>query len=97
MFNSQKRPYTIYKPNKTTDEYNQEKIEWVESGTELCFIALNTHGPANSPLFAQQCEWIGTTTSTSIVEQGDRVGDYEVVFVVVAGRDKFLYLKQYGR
>lgn len=99
MFNTQKKPYTIYKPNKTVDGYNQEQIEWEEIGTESIFISLNSHAvPAvNNSLFAQQCEWIGVTTATSSIDCGYRVGQYEVVFVVTAGREKFLYLKDYGR
>lgn len=99
MFNTQKKSYKIYKPHKTTDSYNQEEISWEEIGSESVFIALNSHQvPAvNNGLFAQQCEWIGVTTLPSSIDVGYRVDKYEVVFVVDAGRERFLYLKDYGR
>lgn len=99
MFNRLKETYTIYQPQKTTDSYNQEIIEWEEIGSEQVFIALNKHMvPAvNNSLFAQQCEWIGVTSPSSNIEIGYRVDKYEVVFIVDAGRERFLYLKDYGR
>lgn len=99
MFNSQRTAYKIYKPIKTLDKYNQEIIDWEEVGEERVFISLNTHQiPAvNNAIFAQQCEWIGVTSHPSSIDAGYRVGTYEVVFVVDAGRDRFLYLKDYGR
>ena len=99
MFNRQKENYTIYRPNKSVDDYKQERIDWEEIGTEPVFIALNSHAvPAvNNSLFAQQCEWIGVTSPSSQIQMGYRVGKYEVIFVVDAGREKFLYLKDYGR
>lgn len=99
MFNSMKQAYKIYKPQITTDSYNQEQREWEEIGSENIFIALNSHAARNTDnaLFAQECEWIGVTTTSSIVEQGFKVDKYEVVFVVDAGRERFLYLKDYGR
>lgn len=99
MFNIQKQEYTIYQPITSTDEYSQEQIEWEEIGTERVFIALNSHAvPAvNNSVFAQQCEWIGVTSPSSNIQVGYRVGEYEVIFIVDANRERFLYLKNYGR
>ena len=99
MFNTQKKPYKIYKPQITTDSYNQEIIDWEEIGTESVFVSLNSHAvPAvNNAVFAQQCEWIGVVSAPTAIEVGYRVGNYEVVFAVDAGRERFLYLKDYGR
>lgn len=99
MFNTAKTAYKIYKPIKELDKYNQETITWEEVGEERVFISLNTHQiPAvNNAVFAQQCEWIGVVSAPSAINQGYRVGNYEVVFAIDAGRERFLYLKDYGR
>lgn len=98
MFNGQKKPYNIYSPEKALDKYNQEIISWNDMGTALVFISLNKHAtPAvNNSVFAQQCEYIGVTSLPSSLDVGWRVDKYEVVFVVDAGRERFLYLKDYG-
>lgn len=101
MFNSQQKVYKTYRPNKVTDKYNQEIISWNELGTVSAFIALNSHNvPAvNNSYYAQRCEYIGVTsfTSSQNLQIGDRVDKYEIVFIVDAGRERFLYLKDYGR
>ena len=99
MFSSKKQSCKIYQPLKILDDYNQETIEWEEIGTERIFIALNYHKmPAvNNSVFVQQCEWIGVADASSNIQIGYRVDDYEVVFIVEAGREKFLYLRKYGR
>lgn len=99
MFNTQAQVYTIYKPIEELDNYNQKIITWEEVGTERIFISLNSHQkPAtDNAVFAQQCEWIGVGSSISSIDVGWKIGDYEVVFVVNAGRQNFYYLKNYGR
>lgn len=98
MLNNQSQVYTIYKPQITTDSYNQEITEWEEVGTERLVIGLNSHKSiASAGLFMQQCEWIAVGSSLSPLDVGWRIDKYEVVFVVTAGRQKFYYLKDYGR
>lgn len=98
MFNTQAQVYPIYKPIEELDSYNQKIITWEEVGTERIFISLNTHQKiADNGVFAQSCEWIGVGSITSSIDIGWKIGDFEVVFIIKAGRDKFYYLKNYGR
>lgn len=101
MFNSQQKVYKTYRPNKVTDKYNQEIISWDELGTVSAFIALNSHTnyDTGNAVYAQQCEYIGVTSfvSSQNLQTGDRIDKYEIVFIVDAGRERFLYLREYGR
>lgn len=101
MFNRLQKVYQTYRPVKDTDKYNQETISWDELGTVKAFISLNSHAvPAvNNAYYAQQCEYLGVTSfaSSQDLQIGDRVDKYEIIFIVDAGSQRFLYLKDYGR
>lgn len=101
MFNRQQKVYTVYRPEKVTDSYNQEIISWDELGTVSAFISLNSHTKpiTDNAIYAQNCQYLGITSfsSSQFLQVGDKIDKYEIVFIVDAGRDRFLYLKDYGR
>lgn len=96
MFNSASKKYTIYKPQETTDRYNQKISTYIESGSAVLFLSLNTHAfNTKNDISVTQCEYIATTFST-LPQIGDLIDNkYEVRFIVEAGRERFLYLKEY--
>lgn len=96
MFNSSQKNYKISQPEKTKDSYNQEIIEYKEKGTAKLFISLNTfNNYTGNETWVTKCEYVATTTS-HLPQKGDLVDDkYLVEFVVEAGRDRFLYLKEF--
>lgn len=96
MFNSTSKKYTVYKPQVTTDSYNQEISTYIESGSAVLFLSLNTHAfNTKNDISVTQCEYIATTFST-LPQIGDLIDNkYEVRFIVEAGRERFLYLKEY--
>lgn len=96
MFNSASKKYTVYKPQGTTDRYNQEISTYIESGSAVLFLSLNTHAfNTKNDISVTQCEYIATTFST-LPQIGDLIDNkYEVRFIVEAGRERFLYLKEY--
>jgi hypothetical protein len=90
------KEYKLLKPQLTTNSYNEQIPEWEDNGTVLMFLSLNSHSNSTEQgIGVNQCQWIGITQNSS-VEIGDRVDNYVVEFIV-EGRDRYLYLRDYGR
>lgn len=98
MFNTQKVPYKIYRPQKTTDSYKQEIVTYEKVDTVPIFISLNTRLTADvNSMYVTQCEYIGITNSP-LVEVGDRIGDtYVVEYIVEDRRERYLFMRNYGK
>lgn len=95
MFNSQKKVYKIYKPQRDTDSYNQEKITYVEDGSVSLFLGLNNKANySGNDMSILQCEFTGITTDN--LEVGDLLDmKYEVRFIQEGRRENFILLKEY--
>lgn len=95
MFNSSQKNYKISQPEITKDQYNQEIVEYKEKGTAKMFIGLNDYDHyAQNATYITQCEY-AAVTSSQLPQVNDLIDDkYIVEYIVEAGRDRFLYLKE---